>query len=298
MSTAFTAAQLAVIPVALQQAFLNYCNKGMRPTKAAARVGIILSQHDSQLLSAKIDDISFAMSESDIANVYADTNKGQSCMTTCPNSPAYVYATIGAQVAHNAGARVVVNPVSKMFGRIYGERSSDLFYSLLAMGYTESNSPLAGLSGNLKTRVEAKLVTLWRKVDYCFETHAEDSLYLVGHHWQEGEQITHNGQEWIACYHGEYNSEKYTHFRRLVGVVKRKQTVVYKIPSKFYLDGTHTCILQGSKLTVMSGGAPHYVTSETIVKMAIGHTIHRKVERKGMMDIVSDIERRMERWKY
>jgi len=224
MSPAFTAAQLAIIPEPLQSAFLGYCAKGTRPIKAAGKLGITLSQHHSQLLAASVEGVSFAATEGEIAATYADTSKGQSCMTTCPNSPAYIYATVGAQVAHNSGARVVVNPINKMFGRVYGEKSSDLFYSLLALGYTESPHPLAGLAGNLKTKVESKPVKVWRKADYCFETYTTDSLYLVGHHWQEGEQITNNGQEWVACYHGEYNKKKYTNLQRFIITDKTNQT--------------------------------------------------------------------------
>ena len=289
--------QIAIIPHELRERFASLCGKGMRPTKAAGKLGITLSQHDSQLLSAKIDNIVFAISESDIAKIYADVDKGQSCMTSHPDSPAYVYSRIGARVAYNDGARVVVNPVTKQFGRIYGEKSSDLFYTLLALGYTESPSPLAGLSGMLDVTTKRETIS-WYVDRYSFEWIEGAYCYIVGDYWQRGEIISHNGEYWRVAGYQYIGNDAFTRIVRVKQVVKTGVRVVYKAPKRFYMDGNHRLHMQQGKLVVTDGGSPSFIQFSELPRTIPEYTVFRKNERKTVWDMATDFERRVNLWKY
>lgn len=292
-----TPVQIAIIPQELRERFTYFCSKGMCPTKAAGKLGITLSQHDNQLLSAKADNIAFATSESDIACVYADTCKGQSCMTSHPDSPAYVYSRIGAQVAYNDGARVVVNPVTKQFGRIYGEKSSDLFYTLLSLGYTESVSPLAGLSGMLDVTTRKEVISCY--VDrYSFKWAEGAYGYIKGECWQHGEVIYHNGEHWRVSGYHYLGDNAFTKIVKVKQVVKTGIKVVYKAPRMFYMDGEHRLHIQQGKLVVTAGGSPSFIQFSKLTRVIPEYTVFRKNERKTVWDKATDFEARVSKWKY
>lgn len=293
----FTKWQLEVIPLELQSVFVALTGKGMRPTKAASKLGITLSQHHSQLLSAKIDSLDFAATEDDITKIYADTQKGQSCMTSHADSPAYVYSRIGAQVAYNDGSRAVVNPITKQFGRIYGEKSSDLYYSLLALGYTESPSPLAGLSGMLDTITQKETVS-WYVDRYSFEWSEGAYAYIEGDYLQRGEIIRHGGEMWRVAGYQYIGNDGFTRIVRVKRIVKSGIKVVYKAPRRFYLDGDHRLYVRQGKLVVTGEGSPSFVQFGELPKVIPEYTVFRKNEKKTVWDSATEFEARLNKWKH
>lgn len=293
-----TPSQLAIIPQDLRERFAYLCKKGMRPAKVAGKLGLVLSQHESQLLSASATDVQWASTREQIAAVYSNTEIGESCMTGCSDSPAYIYSAIGASVAYNNGARTVVNPRRKLFGRIYGNRSSDLYYALLALGYTESDAPLSGMVGFLEYRTVTESVTF-----SVADTTKKGEVFSGILSLKEYEAFTYKGKEYISGsnYTFEWKGEKCRFAYPVKKITQKRQKLEVLLPAKFYLDGNHVVSRQGNKIMINNGGSPHFVIcggKEDTMRVIPEYTVFRKNERKTVADIAVDYERRINKWKH
>lgn len=297
-----TPVQLQIIPCNKRDEFAVLISKGMRPSKAAGKLGVILTQHESQILCANPHAYSLAASMKDIETVYSSSQYGESCMSGCPEAPAYMYATIGAHVAYNNGARVVVNPKTKLFGRIYGNRSSEIYYSLLADGWRESPAPLVGLSGNLAYKTETELVEFWSfPQSYYNWNHYKDMVFFeFDKGMSHGSIIKCDGVRYIVT----SRSPQKCNDNWIVGAVKaelytgKTMKTLYKMPAKFYLDGEHSCEMDGNKLIITKGSGGHFVRiRENVRRVRRELTVVRKIERKTVADIGAEIEARFNGWR-